>query len=349
MELLPLIQRYLTPFRARYGHLITPAQEYALQAMLHCRTEHYGEILLQCQACQLPQSRFHACGHRSCCRCQQHDTRRWLERQQQKLLPVEYFMATFTLPRELRTLAWHHQKTLYAILFECATSTLKTFGRKAPSLGADLGMTAVLHTHSRRLDYHPHLHVIIPGACVHPRRKQWKKLRGKFLFNEMALAKVFRARCLAALRQAGLSLPAHLPTSWVVHCQAVGRGLPALQYLSRYLYRGVISEKNIVDDNGTHVTFRYRDGRTGQQKKRTLVGEKFLWLLLLHVLPKGFRRVRDYGFLHGNASNKLRLIQYLLQVPHYHPPRTERPAFSCCRCRQPLVVIGFKKPAWRSG
>ncbi len=146
-----------------------------------------------------------------------------LDRQQAKLLPVEYFMVTFTLPYELRALAWRHQTTLYKLLFATAAGTLKDFGLNPKQLGVDLGMTAVLHTHSRRLDYHPHLHVIVPGGGVNKITRQWKKTRGKYLFNQAALAKVFRARLLAAIKAVGLALPAKLPDP-LPHAQ--GRGLP---------------------------------------------------------------------------------------------------------------------------
>lgn len=349
MQLQALLHHYLARFQARYARQITPAQQSALMAMLHCRTERYGEILLHCPTCPLPQSRFHSCGHRSCPRCQHHDTTGWLDRQRQKLLPVEYFMVTFTLPSELRALAWKHQKEIYSLLFECAVSTLQRFARNAAAWGGDLGITAVLHTHTRRLDYHPHLHLIVPGGCFNPRRRQWKKAKIKYLFNTVALAKVFRGRFLSALQSAGFSYPATTPKHWVAHCQSVGNGLPALQYLSRYLYRGVISENNIIDDDGTQVTFRYTDHDTGQTKTRTLAGEDFLWLLLQHVLPKGFRRVRDYGFLHGNAKKILLLIQLRLRVVLPCPIAKARPAFTCCRCHQPVIIIGFRKPAAYSG
>lgn len=349
MDLLSIIERYQPRFTAQYADHITWAQQQALNAMLNCRTARYGEIQLHCTSCDLDQSRFHSCGHRSCHRCQHHDTTRWLERQRQKLLPVDYFMVTFTLPYELRALAWHHQKVIYAMLIHGAISTLKSFAINDRRLGADLGMTAVLHTHSRRLDHHPHVHIVVPGGCLNNRRTQWKKLRGEYLFNEFALATVFRARVLTAIRAAGLSWPANTPQAWVVDCQHVGKGLPALEYLSRYLYRGVISEKNIIADDGQHVTFRYLDSQTKTTKTRKVTGETFLWLILQHVLPKGFRRVRDYGFLHGNAKKTLRVIQLALRMLTAIPQPSPRPSFTCVRCKNPMSIIGFTPPVWRSG
>jgi len=258
-------------------------------------------------------------------------------------------MVTFTLPCELRALVWRHQTTLYNLLFTTVVGTIKDFGLNPKQLDAEMGMTAVLHTHSRRLDYHPHLHVVVPGGGVNKTTKQWKKTRGKFLFNKTALAKVFRARLLTAIKAADLALPGKLPDKWVVHCKHVGKGAPALKYLSRYLYRGVISEKNIIANQNGNVTFTYMDSNTGQSRYRTLKGKDFLWLVLQHVLPKGFRRVRDYGFLHGNARKFLVLIQLTLKVMITIRPVRPRPVFSCPRCQSPMRILGYIRPAWASG
>jgi hypothetical protein len=258
-------------------------------------------------------------------------------------------MVTFTLPYELRSLAWHNQTAVYNILFDCAASTLKDFGLNPANLGVDIGMTAVLHTHSRRLDYHPHCHVIVPGGGIDKRRKQWKKVKGKYLFNEFALANVFRARCLAAFNKAVLTIPMGVPKKWVVDCAHVGRGKPALKYLSRYLYRGVISENAIVSVQDGLVTFKYTDSKTGKTQYRTLKGEDFCWLVLQHVLPKGFRRVRDYGFLHGNAKKTLKLVQLVLRVIIEIITPRPRPVFKCPHCQSPLTIIGFIHPYWQPG
>ncbi|MEX0901969.1 MAG: transposase [Pseudohongiellaceae bacterium] len=189
----------------------------------------------------------------------------------------------------------------------------------------------------------------MPGGCLNPARKQWKTLRGRYLFKARNLAKVFRTRLLESLRQAGLALPGQLPSQWVVDCTRVGKGLPALTYLARYLYRGVISENNILDDDGTHVTFRFKDSRTGRYQTRTVAGEDFLWLLLQHVLPKGFRRVRDFGFLHGNARQRLTRVQVALGVIAASAITRARPPFLCFCCHQPMTIVAFVRPAWRSG
>jgi len=134
-----------------------------------------------------------------------------------------------------------------------------------------------------------------------------------------------------------------------VHCTSVGKGAPALQYLSRYLYRGVIAEHDIVANRAGKVTFRYRDANTGKTRLRTLPGPDFLWLVLQHVLPKGFRRVRDYGFLHGNAKPLRSLVQLVLRVLIESAAPQPRPAFKCPACRAPMRILGFVRPAWSSG
>ena len=248
-----------------------------------------------------------------------------------------------------RALAWDHQSLVYDLLFSCACGTLKDFGINPKHLGADIGMTAVLHTHSRRLDFHPHVHVVVPGGGVDKSRKQWKKKKTRFLFNEFALAKVFRARFLDALTKFNLRAPSSVPRKWVVNCIHAGKGLSALSYLSRYLYRGVISENNIVSNKDGHITFKYVEGRSGNIRTRTLKGEDFLWLVLQHVLPKGFRRVRDYGFLHGNAKKLLSLVQLVLQVLIQAFSSRPRPVFKCPLCRAPMRVLAISRPSGSFG
>ena len=207
----------------------------------------------------------------------------------------------------------------------------------------------VLHTHNRRLDFHPHIHVVVPGGGIDKRRRQWKKKKGKYLFSEYAMARVFRARFLEALKNARLSIPSEMPSKWVVDCNRVGKGTTVLQYLSRYLYRGVISEKNIVSNQDGRVTFMYTESKTGKTGYRTLNGEDFLQLILQHILPKGFRRVRDFGFLHSNTKKLLKLVQLILHVRLNATTRRPRPAFKCPCCNSSMMILGFRYTAWNPG
>ena len=349
MKLASILHQYHHALQAKYGSQLLPSHLRAIQAIRQCRTPEVGELFVQCPDCGHATWRPRSCGHRSCPQCQNHEASVWLDRQQAKLLPVEYFLVTFTLPYELRSLAWNHQSLVYDLMFACVAGTLKDFGLNPKNLGAYIGMTTILHTHTRRLDYHPHIHVVVPGGGVDKARKQWKKKKAKYLFNAFALAKVFRARLLEALYKEGLNAPKSVPRKWVVHCTHVGKGLPALKYLSRYLYRGVLPEKNIVSSQHGNVTFKYVESRTGKTRYRTLKGEDFLWLVLQHVLPKGFRRVRDYGFLHGNAKKLLSLVQMVLHVLIQASITRSRPAFLCPKCHAPMRITAFRRPVWASG
>jgi len=342
VELKTLISEYKPALIQKHGDTLLPSQWRALQAIERCRTAKSGELFVQCKQCAHAHWSPLSCGHRHCPTCQNHEVNQWLDRQKQKLLPVEYFMVTFTLPAQLRALAWAKQKTIYRIFFACVVSTLKDFGLNQDKLDGDTGFTAVLHTHNRRLDYHPHIHVVMPGGGINQKRRQWKKLKGKYLFNEFALAKVFRARFLEALNNEAIALPKSTPQKWVANVQHVGKGLPALTYLSRYLYRGVISEKNIVENKNGKVTFRYTNSSTKKTEYRTLNGEDFLALILKHVLPRGFRRVRDYGFLHANACAVLKLVQLILHVKLKITPLRARAEFICPLCQSVMVIRMIK-------
>jgi len=349
MELAAIINQYYDAYAVKYAGSILPGHLNAVNAICRCRTPDSGELYVQCPECHHAEWRPLSCGHRSCPKCQNHEASEWIDRQQDKLLPVEYFMATFTLPFELRALTWQHQRKVYTLLFACVAGVLIDFGLNPKHLGAQIGMTMVLHTHSRRLDFHPHVHVVVPGGGVDKQRRQWKKKKGKYLFNEFAMAKVFRARFLDALKNEGISIPKNVPLKWVVDCDHVGKGITALKYLSRYLYRGVISEKNIVSNQDGRVTFKYTESKTGNTRYRTLNGEDFLHLIMQHVLPKGFRRVRDYGFLHGNAKKLLTLVQLILHVFLKKIECRPRPTFKCPRCKTPMIIVGFGRPVQRPG
>jgi len=203
----------------------------------------------------------------------------------------------------------------------------------------------VLHTHTRRLDYHPHVHLVMPAAAIDDQRQQWRTKRrnqakGGYLFNHKALAKVFRAKLLAHIEAAGLTLPDHYPMAWVVDCKSVGTGEKALLYLGRYLYRGVIAEKDILACTASQVSFRYRNGKTMKLVRRTVFGAQFLWLVLQHVLPKGFRRARNFGFLHPNCKCLIALLQVLLRCASIQAAAWVKPrAPILCACRGAVMLI----------
>ncbi len=352
ITLAELASHYHQAFIHAYGQLMRPEHHFALRALMDCRTPTYGEMTYRCEPCHQLQTWCHSCGHRFCPKCQHQSNSQWLSRQQQKLLPVNYFMVTFTLPYELRQWAWHHQRSVYSVLFETTVETLNTFACNDKQLRGKLGMTAVLHTNNRRQDYHPHVHLIVPAGSFHARSSNWHTKTGDYLFNEFNLAKVFRAKFLAALKKKGIQCPNSLPEKWVAQCQHVGCGKPALKYLARYLYRGVINENNIIRHEQGKVSFRYKESKTKTWKIRTEPAIKFLWLILQHVLPKGFRRARDYGFLHCLAKQTLLRIQLLLKVSLEPPgPILKKPHLCPC-CGSPMSFTLFsrfpERRSWRT-
>lgn len=341
VKLAPIVARYQARLLERFAQEITVEQRSALQAITGCRTEQYGALKAQCGRCQEQQSHYHSCGHRSCPSCLHHTSREWLDRQSLKLVPGEYFLVTFTLPYELRALAQQHPEKVYGAMMVCTASTLNTFAKNDKQGIAQLGMTSVLHTHTRKLDYHPHVHILIPAGGMGKDKQTWRKRQGNYLFNGRALGKVFRARLLEQLNEMELPHPKGIPQQWVVDCRRMGEGLPALKYLSLYLYRGVISEESLIWDNGESICFQYQDSLSKALKTRTMRGEDFLYLLLQHVLPKGFRRTRDYGFLHGNAKARLKQIQWALKVVVPKAVSLVRSQWACRHCGEKMRVIAF--------
>lgn len=345
IPLAEIIRQHEADYRSRYRPQLTPERAKALSAMQYCRSTMAPHLLAACPDCTERRLIPHSCGHRSCPHCQHFESERWLERQRRLQVPAEYFLLTFTLPGELRPLACRHAKDVYAALFAAAWATVQAFCRNDRQLKGEAGAVAVLHTHSRRLDLHPHVHLAMPAATLDPKTRRWRTKRG-YLFNHQALAKVFRSKLLAALKQEGLSLPSQLPKKWVADCKSVGNGEKALVYLGRYLYRGVLRESDILSCENGQVSFRYRDSQSGEMKVRTLPGADFLRLILQHVLPKGFRRSRNYGFLHPNRKSLIALLHLVLKIALRTPPSEKpRPAFLCPCCGKPMQIIRRRIPA----
>jgi len=345
IRLAAVIAEFEADFMTQYRHRLSVEQLRALAAIRHCRSPASPMMQVQCEGCDQQKLVPHSCGHRLCPHCQHHESQQWLERQMQRLVPAEYFLLTFTLPAEFRGLAAAHADVVLDLLMRCAWETVHTFSRNDRQLQGTPGAIAVLHTHSRRLDFHPHVHLVVPAAAVDAAKQRWRRKRrgknGTYLFNEKAMAKVFRAKMLAALEAAGISLPARYPRQWVAHCKSVGSGEKALIYLGRYLYRGVIREQDILACGNGRVSFRYRNAETNKVEKRSLSGVDFLWLILQHVLPKGFRRARNFGFLHANCKRLIGLLHLLLCFdPHrFTPPRKERPPMLCSCCGAVMKIV----------
>ena len=340
-RLVSVITAFEADFLKQYRNRLTPDHYRALAAMKQCRTQASLKMQVKCTGCEHQTLAPHSCGHRHCPHCQHHESQQWLERQLKKQVPAEYFLLTFTLPAEFRALARAHQGVVYELLMRCSWQTVRTFSQNDKRLQGTPGAIAVLHTNTRRLDYHPHVHLVMPAAAINAKHRQWRTKASKapYLFNHTALAKVFRAKMLAGIEAAGLALPARYPDGWVVDCKSVGSGEKALIYLGRYLYRGVIREQDIVACRDGQVSFRYRDAKTKAMLRRTVTGADFLWLVLQHVLPKGLRRARNFGFLHPNCKRLIALLHLLLKFVPVPLALKPRPHWVCPCCGAPMRIV----------
>ncbi len=350
MRLSSIFKTFEDSFLQQYGGKLLRSHRKALSAMKICRTRQSPKMLAGCTECAQQIYVPHSCGHRNCPHCQAHESQQWLERQLKKQVPAEYFLITFTLPAEFRPLAWRHQKQIYSMMIKCCWDTLKTFSQNDKQLQGTPGAIAVFHTHSRALGFHPHVHVVMPAAAIEKKTQLWRtktaKSKKTYLFNHKALAEVFRAKMLDAISKQGFSLPAKHPQEWVVDCKSVGSGAKALIYLGRYLYRGVIQEKDIVSCEDGCVTYRYQDSSTKKMVFKTVTGAEFMWLVLQHVLPKGFRRARNFGFLHPNSKQLIQILQLLFQ---FDPNRAlawmrKRPQMRCSCCGGMMKIIKTQIP-----
>lgn len=336
-----VVESFEGRLRQRYGERLLPGHKRALGAMRRCRTQSSRQMLAQCVECDHCKHIPHSCGHRLCSHCQHFESQRWLENQQQRRVPAEYFLITFTVPRELRALAFSHQRIFYDALMSCAWQTLNQFTENDKELRGRAGAISVLHTNTRKLDFHPHVHLVVPAAAINTRYRCWRtRQKPGYLFSQKALASVFRGKFLEALNRRQLTCAEVSPSQWIAHCQSVGRGDKAITYLSRYLYRGVLREQDIVAIDDENVTYRYTENN-GRSRVRTLKGEEFLWLLIQHTLPKGFRRARNYGYLHPNSKAQIRVLQVMLLRTGLAGPQPirKRPPIVCSSCGGEMSVV----------
>ena len=323
------------------------------QAIEACRTEALGGHVYACPSCQFARYSYHSCRNRHCPTCQQDATQAWLAEQHALLLPVPYFLVTFTLPSELRTIARQHPETIYPLLFRTSAAALQQLAQDPRFLGGQIGMLGVLQTWTRDLRYHPHIHYLIPALALAPDRTLRRPRNPAFLVPSKPLAILFRAKLGAALRQTDLYAqvaPETWQQDWVVDCRAVGSGAAALKYLAPYIFRVALSNNRIIGIQNDRVTFRYRDGKTKQIRTCTLPALTFIGRFLQHVLPKGFVKVRYYGLFSRRQRQVLTMLRQQMgvatsgiAVQSATPPRDSAPAPPvagiCPVCGQPMQAV----------
>jgi hypothetical protein len=356
-----LFRRYGPAYRAHYGSTLSESQLQAMQAIAQCRTEALGGHVSSCPACQTTRYSYHSCRNRHCPTCQQEASEAWLAQQQALLLPVPYFLVTFTLPAELRAVTRQHPETLYPLLFHASSAALQQLAHDPRFLGGQIGMLGVLQTWTRDLRYHPHIHFLVPALALAPEGTRWLVGKRDFLVHVKPLGQLFRAKFRAGLAKTPWAREVDSRTwkhSWVVDCRPVGSGATALKYLAPYIFRIALSNNRIERVANDEVTFRYTDGKSGAKKRTTLPVEAFISRFLAHVLPKGFVKVRYYGLLCPGKRQLLkeaRSILTLRQGAGEPPlqavapqPEQAAPDVRCCpSCGREMQLVKTLQPQRR--
>lgn len=292
-------------------HALTYQQQRVCQHIQDCRTVKLGAQQWQCDRCEHNKTVYCACRDRHCPQCQGHVSEQWSEQQSKDVINAPYFHLVFTLPHELNGLARQYPREIYSCLFHAVWQTLSQFAQRKKQLQGTLGMTAVLHTWGQSLAQHIHLHCLIPGGVL-TSSGEWRGVKKPYLFAVKALATVFRAKMLAAIRAHKLTIPQSellMKKSWCVHSKVnLTEPKTVLKYLGRYTRKGMLHEGRLKQVTKESVTFSYKDYRDSKIKRMTLTGIEFIRRYLLHVLPSGFMRIRHYGFLASACRAKKRDI-----------------------------------------
>ena len=310
-----IFRRYGPTYRETAGECIPSNQRAAMTAIEHCRTEALGGHLYTCPACATTRYSYHSCRNRHCPTCQQQQGQTWLAKQQELLLPVPYFLVTFTLPAQLRSVARQNQRRMYALLFRSSATALQQVAADPRFLGGQIGMVGVLQTWTRDLRYHPHIHYLVPAGALDPTGGAWLPAKGRVLVHIKPLAKLFRGKVRAGLQQEHLAggLPDKTWSQpWVVDCRPVGTGQAALKYLAPYIFRVALSNNRLVGVANDQVTFRYQVAATKKTATCTLPAGRFIGRFLQHILPKGFVKVRYYGLFRPGNRRLLAQVRSLL-------------------------------------
>lgn len=367
-------------WRAQHKGHISLAQLKVMSAIEQCRSAELGGHVLCCGQCGQVHIAYNSCRNRHCPKCQARNAQRWLEARQAELLPVEYYHVVFTLPSPISDLAYQNKAILYHLLFKAAAQTLLTIGRDPKHLGAHLGVTMVLHTWGSALTHHPHVHCIVPGGGFSVDGQQWVACKPGFFLPVRVLSRLFRRLFLDKLQEtyhAGVLnfFGQHQPLAdaqafnawckslreqeWVVYAKRPFAGPEAvLAYLSRYTHRVAIANSRLISHDARGVTFKWKDYRINgrhRYKTMTLETNEFIRRFLIHVLPRGFHRIRHYGFFANTvrADNLVKARELLdcstqgsTEDSEEEPLRTTSP-FVCPNCATPMIIIELFTPNHR--
>ncbi len=356
LEVAEIFRLHGPEYRAKFRPRMLPSHLRAMQDIEQCRTATLGGQVYFCAQCQEQRYSYHSCKNRHCPKCGNQQANEWLAAQRSLLLSSNYFLVTFTLPEELRDLARSNQKLIYNLLFRTSSQALLKLAQDPRFVGGRIGIVGVLHTWTRALVYHPHVHFIVTGGGLGADGR-WRSARPDFLVPVKALSQIFRAKFRDQLRQTALF--ASIPTpvwrkKWVVHSKPVGSGQAAFRYLAPYIFRVAISNHRILKLENGHVTFKYKESATNQIRYCTLSAAEFIRRFLQHVLPDRFVKVRYYGLL--SPRNRYSLDQARDSLTGNQQPAVEPgPAaitppepLRCPHCGNLLTLLGPLKPTARA-
>ena len=352
-------------FLERYRDSLTWSQLKVLRAIARCRTAALGGHRDRCVRCGHQAISYNSCRNRHCPKCQTNAREKWLCARRQELLPVCYFHLVFSVPHALVPLIWQNKRYLFGLLFDASAATLLEVAADPARLGAEIGFLSILHTWGQTLQRHPHVHCVVPGGGLSPDHSRWIRSAPHFFLPVRVLSRVFRGKFVAGLQRAFLSkqlvflgpcqplahekaFAAFLRTlfreDWVVYAKPpFGGPEHVLQYLARYTHRVAISNHRLLSVDGDHVTFRWKDyAHHSKSRAMTLTLEEFLRRFLQHVLPKGFPRIRYFGwFANRRRRDLLPLCRSLLAVapPDAAVTPVATAAWQCPVCGSPMRVV----------
>jgi hypothetical protein len=318
MTINEIFKTYAQEYIDRFDESMPSEHRKAINAIINCRTDHYGIMIYHCEQCGQNHIVYRSCGNRHCPNCQHHKSHQWLIKQMERHLPGHHFMITFTVPQKLRRFIRSRQRACYAAMFKASSETIKKLAADEKYIGGDLpGFLGVLHTWGRQLAYHPHIHYLVPGGALSKKDGCWHPSRSDFYLPVKAMSKIFKAKFRNEMRKSALdsSIPEEVwDQDWVVNSQAVGAGAHSVQYLAAYVFKVAISNTRIVKVEDRTVFFKYKKTKSNRWRTMSLDVMEFLRRFLQHVLPTGFMKIRYYGFLSPGSSVPLEKIEILIAI-----------------------------------
>jgi Putative transposase/Transposase zinc-binding domain len=343
------VRRHWPSYALKYGSRIPPAHTRAARAIERCRTPEAGMVYYRCSKCGRVEVAPLSCGHRACNQCGQHKALQWEARQKARLLPVPYHLVTFTVPSEFRSFFRAHQRLCYDLFFRESAGALADLAADPRHLGGSIGLSGVLQTWTRELRFHPHIHYLVPAGAL--TAIGWVRPKNPdILLPVKPLAVRMRNRFRAALKAADFKLYLTLPSkawakAWNVDARAVGSGERAFEYLARYTQKTALDAARILKVTERTVTIGWIDRQSGRRRTAALEGHQFLRRFLQHVLPRGFVRLRHFGFLSPAARDTYQHIRWLLEAPATRQLPKELAPPCCSACGQPLRFLCVLRPS----